>query len=317
MFNRILLPVDRSPLAECVLPHAVALARAFESRLLLVHVMEAPRRGSWRRAVDPLNWRIRKTEAQSYLDELALRLKDAGVTSERQVLEGPAADQIVDLSHREEIPLVLLSSHGQSGLSGWNVSSVVQKIILRAHTSVMIVRAYEPASADISNLHYRRILLPVDGSQRAEFVLPVAATLARLHEADILLAHVVRRPEMPRQMPPTAQDVELADRLVERNQQEAARYLDGLRSRLPANAETRVIIGEHVSSTLHELVEQEHIDLVLLTAHGYSSQNRWPYGSVVSSLITYGATALLIVQDLPQHEIKPTRAEIVAERSGS
>lgn len=317
MFNRILLPMDRSPLAESVLPHAVALARAFDARVTLVHVMEAPRRANWRRAVDPLNWRIRKTEAESYLDELALRLKDAGVSAERQVLEGPAADQIIDLSHREEVPLILLSSHGQSGLSGWNVSSIVQKIILRAHTSIMVIRAYQPVPAEITDFRYRRLLVPTDCSQRAEFILPVVTTLARLPETEVVLAHVVRRPEMPRQVPASSEDIDLAGQLVERNRTEAARYLDRLRSRLPVEAETRVIVSDHVASTLHELVDEEKVDLVLLTAHGYSSLTRWPYGSVVNSFITYGTTPLLIVQDLPMHEIQPTWAEITAERSGS
>jgi nucleotide-binding universal stress UspA family protein len=316
MFNRILLPMDRSPLAECVLPHTVAVARAFESGITLAHVMESPHRANWRRAVDPLNWRIRKAEAESYLGDLALRLQKAGLAAEKQILEGPAAERIVEFSRKNDIPLIMLSSHGQSGLSGWNVSSVVQKIILRAHTSIMIVRAYQPASADVTGLRYRRLLVPVDGSQRAEFILPVVETLARAHEAETLLAHVVRRPEIPRQTPPTDEDVELADRLVERNQTEAIRYLNQLRTRLSGEAQVRVVVSDHVAATLHELVDQEKIDLVLLTAHGYSSLTRWPYGSVVSSFITYGATALLIVQDLPQDKIEPTEAEVAAERNG-
>jgi nucleotide-binding universal stress UspA family protein len=317
MFNRILLPMDRSPLAECVLPHVVAVARAFESQVTLVHVMDPPQRANWRRAVDPLNWRIRKAEAESYLGDLVLRLQKAGLASEKQILEGPAAERIVEFSHKNAVPLIVLSSHGQSGLSGWNVSSVVQKIILRVRTSILIVRAYQPASIDVTGLRYHRLLVPMDGSQRAECVLPVAATLARAHEAEILLAHVVRRPDMPRRTPPTDEDVELADRLVERNRAEAIQYLDQLRSRLSGQVQARVLVGDHVPATLHELVDQEKLDLVLLTAHGYSGQTRWPYGSVVISFITYGTTPLLIVQDLPQDKIEPTVAEVAARRNGS
>ena len=317
MFNRILLPMDRSPLAECVLPHAVAVARAFASQVTLVHVMDTPHRANWRRAVDPLNWRIRKAEAESYLGDLVLRLQKAGVSTEKQILEGDAAERIVEYSRKNDVPLIMLSSHGQSGLSGWNVSSVVQKIILRAHTSIMIVRAYQPISTDVTGLRYRWLLLPLDGSQRAESVLPMASTLARSHEAQILLAHVVRRPEMPRRTPPTDEDVELADRIVERNRAEAIQYLDQLRSRLSGEAQARVLVSDHVAVTLHELVDQEKIDLVLLTAHGYSGQTRWPYGSVVISFITYGTTPLLIVQDLPQDKIEPTVAEVAARRNGS
>ncbi len=316
MFNRILLPMDRSSLAECVLPHAVAIARTFESQVTLAHVMDPPQRANWRRAVDPLNWRIRKAEAESYLGDLVLRLQKTGLPAEKQVLEGHAAERIVEFSRKNDVPLIMISSHGQSGLTGWNVSGVVQKIILRAHTSIMIVRAYQAASLDVTGLRYRRMLVPIDGSQRAECVLPLATTLARSHEAQILLAHIVRRPEMPRRTPPTREDLELAERIVERNQEEAVHYVDQLRSRLAVEAQVRVLVSDHIAATLHELVDQEKIDLVLLSAHGYSGQTRWPFGSVVVSFITYGNTPLLIVQDLPQNKIEPTWAEIAAGKNG-
>jgi nucleotide-binding universal stress UspA family protein len=316
MFNRILLPMDRSPLAECVLPHAVAVARAFESGITLVNVLESQDRPSWRRAVDPLTWRIRRGEAESYLGDLTLRLQSAGVPAEKQILEGPAAERIVEFSRKNDVPLIMLSSHGQSGLSGWNVSSIVQKIILRAHTSIMIVPAYQPASPDLTGLRYRRLLVPLDGSQRAEFILPIVTTVARAHEAQTVLVHVVRRPEMPRRMPPTDEDVALADRVVERNRAEAIQYLDQLCLRLPGKTQARLLISDHVTAPLHGLVEEEKIDLVLLTAHGQSGLTRWPYGSVVSSFITYGTTPLLIVQDLPHDKIEPTWAEVAVGKNG-
>jgi nucleotide-binding universal stress UspA family protein len=65
MFDRILLPLDHSALAECVLPHAIAIARAFESQVALLHVMDTPREARWRSAMDPLNWQIREVEANT------------------------------------------------------------------------------------------------------------------------------------------------------------------------------------------------------------------------------------------------------------
>lgn len=316
MLTRILLPLDRSPLAECVLPHAVAIARAFDSQVILAHVMDLPQRANWRRAVDPLNYRIRKAEAESYLGDLVVRLIKSGVATEKQILDGYAAERIVEFSRRTQVSLIVLSSHGQSGLTGWNVSSVVQKIILRAHTSIMIVRAYQPISPNVTELRYHRLLLPLDGSQRAECILPMANTLARSYDAKILLAHIVRRPEMPRRTPPTDEDVNLADRVVGRNQAEAIQYLDQVKSQMSGDIQARVLVSDHIAATLHELVDQEKTDLVLLAAHGYSALTRWPYGSVVSSFITYGTTPLLIVQDLPQDKIEPTVAEI-ASRNGS
>ena len=316
MFNRILLPLDRSAVAECVLPHAVAVAHAFESRITLVHAMDPSPGANWNRAVDPLTWQIRKAEADSYLGSLALRLQQTGLQAEKQVLDGSAAEQIVDFSRRTGAPLIMISSHGQSGLSGWNVSSVVLKVILRAYTSIMIVRAYQPTPTEMTGLRYRRILVPIDGSLRAEYVLPLASTLARFHEAQILLAHVVKRPELPRRTPPSREDVELADRLVERNRTEAVQYLEDLRSQLSGEVQARVLVSNHVAATLHELVEPERIDLVVLSAHGHSGLTQWPHGSVVISFITFGTTPLLIVQDLPPDKIKPSLAEIAAREKG-
>jgi nucleotide-binding universal stress UspA family protein len=313
MFDNILVPLDRSALAECVLPHAVGMARAFQSRVILLSVLEHGSRLDCTNGVDPFEWRIRKAEAESYLRTLAGRLQENGLPLRRQTLEGEAAEQIVDFAHNSSENLIILSSHGQSGLTGWNVGSVVQKIVMRARTSILIVRAYQRKSAD---LRYRRLLVPLDGSQRAEWVWPLAMILARAQGAEILLAHVVKPPEMPRRLPPTAEDLELADRVVKRNEEEARQYVDELRAWMPASVRGRVMVGEHVPATLHQLADEEGVDLVVLSAHGYSGGTRYPYGGVVTSFITYGSTPVLIVQDLPGDEIQPNPAEIRATDHG-
>lgn len=298
MFDRILLPLDGSPLAEGVLPHAVAFAHAFESQVTLLHVLDTTRGSGWRRAVDPLNWQIRKAEAETYLHNLTLRLQQTGVTPETQILEGHDAEQIVEFSRNDRTQLIILSSHGESGMSDWSVSNVVQKVVLRARTCIMIIRAGQPAALEMAGLRYRRIFVPLDGSQRAESILPVAATLARAHQAQIILAHVVQPPQMPRRTPPNGEDVELANRIVERNQNEATNYLDQLRSQLAAQVEPRILVSDHVAVALHELIDQEQSDLVLLSAHGRSSQTRWLYGDVVTSFVSYGTTPIFIMQDV-------------------
>ena len=305
MFNRILLPLDRSALAECVLPHTIAIARAFESQVTLLHVMDTPREARWRRAMDPLNWQIRKAEATTYLHDVDVRLQAAGLLTETHILEGVAAEQVIGFSDTHTPHLIILSSHGQSGLSDWGVSSVVQKIVLRARTSVMIVRAAQAVTPDVTDLRYQRILVPLDGTPRAEYVLPAAATLAHAHDAEIVLAHVVQQPALPRRTPPSREDVELADRLVERNQAEATLYLDQLQSRITGKIEARVLVSDHLTATLSEMVEQEKTDLVLLSAHGVSSQTRGLYGDVVSNLIAHGTTPLIIVQDSSQAQTAP------------
>jgi nucleotide-binding universal stress UspA family protein len=318
MLEKIVVPLDRSPLAECVLPHAIAVAHALDARLTLLHVLSPPAKQDGPRAVDSLDWHLRRAEAESYLQEVRERLREAGVAVETNVLEGDAAERILDFTRENQVGLAIMSSHGQSGLSGWNVSSIVQKVIMRALTSLMIVRAYQPAQTGLSDLRYRRMLVPLDASARAECVLPLAATLARASEAQVVLAHVVQRPQMPRRTPLSQEDSELAERIVERNRVEAEHYLDEVRTQFPAGAvRTRLLIGNHVAAAVHELADEEHADLVLLSAHGYSGEMRWPYGGLVASFVAFGSSPLLIFQDAPLEQAAPSLVDVAAASYGS
>jgi nucleotide-binding universal stress UspA family protein len=297
------------------MPHVVAIAKGNGKKVSLLRVLDLLAQVSRPRSVDPFDWQIRKAEAETYLRDQARRLEEAGLTAEAEVLEGKAAESVIDFAQNSNADLIMLSSHGQSGISSWNVSSVVQKIILRARRSVMIVRAYQPPG-DVGALHYRRIMVPLDGSQRAEVVLPAAAALARAHDADLLVVHVVEKPEMPRRTPLSQEDNELINKLVERNREEATRYLTDLKARIDERLETRLLIDNNVTATLHQVVEQDGVDLVMLSAHGYSGETRWPYGSVVISFIVYGTTPLFIYQDLAADRIELSRAELAAREVG-
>ena len=312
MLEHILIPLDGSQLAECVLPHAVAIAQALDSRVTLLRVLGQPSAANATPSVDPLGWHFGKVEAKAYLDKLTIRLQQAGLQVENALLEGPTAERIVEFAVANHVKLIILSSHGQSGLSGWNISSIVQKIILRAYVPAMIVRAYQPRVSDMENLHYRRLLAPLDGSQRAECVLPLATTLARFHKSQLLLAHLVSRPEIPRRTPLTQEEIELTDRLTELNYLEATHYLEQLESRLSPDVDLQLIVRKGGTAALHDLVQQESVDLVILSAHGYSGGAKWPYGSMALSFIAYGITPLLIVQDISRDQAEKTEAEMAA-----
>lgn len=316
MFEHILIPLDGSSLAECVLPHGLTVARALGARASVLQVVEQAEAAGRTGAIDPLEWHYSEAQAGAYLQDVAERLRLAGLPTTQVLLQGDPAERVIDHAQAEHADLILLSSHGRSGLSGWNVSSVVQKILARAYLSILLVPAYHPTTTEISALRYERILVPLDGSQRAECVLPLAGALAAHHGSNVILAHVVRRPELPRRAPPSRDDQELANALTERNRLEASRYLEEVRSRLSQPAEVRLLVEDHVAATLQQLALEEKVDLVLLSAHGYSGETRWPYGSLATSFILYGNTPLLIVQDLPRQAIEPTAAELAAREFG-
>jgi nucleotide-binding universal stress UspA family protein len=195
-------------------------------------------------------------------------------------------------------------------MTGWNISSVVQKTVIRVHEPTMIVRAYQTAQTTQGEAHYKKIFIPLDGSSRAEYVLPLAASLTSFHKAQLILAHVVREPELPRRAPPSQEESELIRQFVEKNRREATRYLEGLQERFSLDMQTHLIIGEDVADTLHSLVERENPDLVVMTAHGYSGSAKRPFGSLALYFIAYGIKPLLIVQDMPEScESFPASAE--------
>ena len=305
MIDPILVPLDGSLIAECVLPHAAAIARAFDAKVILLRVLEKNQANEKAQLFDLLNWQINKTGAKLYLEKISARLQKSGLRIETAVLEGLVAESITEYALSRGIKLIILSSHGRSGLSQWGISSVTQKIIFSAPTSMLIIRARQPATSESIERKYDRIVVPLDGSRRAEYVLPMVTLLARFHQSQIHIVHVVETPEMARQMPLTREDVELSDRIVARNREEAIRYLDQVRLHSPLDGidvQTRLLTSDNAAAALHELAEQESIDMIALSAHGYSGNNRWPYGSMVNNFILYSKVPLLIVQDLPPKE---------------
>lgn len=316
MFKRILLPLDSSKLAECVLPHLVAIARICEPEVQLLRVSEPFGVTARLRMIDPVDWQIRKAETESYLSGIAASLQNAGLRVSTQLHDGSPAEQIIEVAHSWDADLILMSSHGQSGISPWNVSSVVQQVILRAHRSLMIIRAYQPVTEDLTGLRYHKIFLPLDGSQRAEMPVTFAESLAHAHNSEILTAHIVRQPELPRRTSASQEDLLLVSQLTERNQAEAIKYLEDLKSRIDVTIQTKLEVSPSISRSLHQIAEENGVDLTIISAHGYSGDTRWPYGSVGLGFIVYGSTPLLILQDLPTNQIEPTQAEIAARETG-
>ena len=87
MLDRILIPLDGSSLAECVLPHGLSLAKAVGAKVTLLQVVEQSVTGGRTRSVDPMEWHFSKAEAEAYLAEVAERLRAAGLPTEQVLLE--------------------------------------------------------------------------------------------------------------------------------------------------------------------------------------------------------------------------------------
>jgi len=319
LINHILVPLDGSTLAECVLPHITAIAPVTNARVTLLHVLQQPQNGRGNPAVDPVEWHLQKQNSEKYLEQIVNQLNSAGILGvESIILEGNPANSVIDFARNNNVDLIALSTHGNSGLSGWNVSSVVQKILLRSYKSILLVRAYLPSSTGKTKIRYKRLFVGMDCSPRSEFVLPYAISLAQFHKSQVILECAVEKPQVINRFPLSDEDTELINKFVDRNFQAASHYFEQLVTQFSTKElklKTHVSVGDNAVAMLHDMAEEANADLMMLAAHGYSGERRWPYGSVTTSFIAYGNTSLMILQDLPATEIHQTRAEM-AVREG-
>lgn len=297
-FRRIAACVDTSSFAQKVIPHALTVATALGSPVTLLRVLEA--KPSSPVPPDPVEWDIRLREAQDEVEKLAdeRRLEVDHIDS--QVIEGGAAEQISHWANDHGVELTVLCTHGDSGVTEWGLGSTAQKLMDRAHGSLLLVPS---GSATTHVVHYRRILVPLDGSSQAESVLPLAIRLARAERAELIFVHVVPVPELTEVGPLENEAVELRERLVQRNERVAHEYLDRIRARVSGDLLVRTLLlrGTEVRSGLGRAIADEVPDLVVLAAHGRGRHSDVAFGSVAAHLIAHAVIPLLIVRRRPTH----------------
>lgn len=244
------------------------------------------------------------------------RLRDVGVDCEAVIIEGKPANQIVEYAKYNDVQLIVMSSHGSSGVSEWNINSTVQKVLFRALIPVMIIRAYQEPFEELKGLTYKNMMIPLDGSKRAECIMPMAESISKVQNTKLFLTHIVEEPNLPCHTPLNEEDKALIERLNDFNFKESQNYMLQIKEQLNQdNVETIVERSTKPTAALHNIIERENIDLVLLSAHGFSGDNRWPYGKIALNFIAFGTTPLIIIQDISRDEFGKTMAELYAEQS--
>ncbi|MDO8672092.1 MAG: universal stress protein [Dehalococcoidia bacterium] len=145
MYSKVLVPLDGSSNAEVVLPHVEMLAQAFDSEVILFRAIPHPQgvTDEMGRQIITVDAAIDSamSEAHSYLQEVAARLKNKGVKSIRHQVEiGNPAELIIDFANGSGVRIIAMATHGRSGISRWVYGSVAERVLRHATVPVLLVR---------------------------------------------------------------------------------------------------------------------------------------------------------------------------------
>ena len=285
MYQTVIVPLDGSELAEEVLPHVVELIRGRDCRVYLLSVTPM-----MRRMAPPVvdlhpnseeRQRVER-ELEEYLQKMAERLKAdaAEVEVEVAVRFGRPADKVLAFADDVGADLIAMTTHGRSGIRDWIFGSVADRILRGATCPVLLVRA---GQAQLRTT-YRRILVPLDGSELAEQIVPYVKALIRPNHTRVFLVSVLttglgdRTVTLLTSYPPGLQLSATALRYAEVEMQ---RYLRSVAAVLRDHGAI-VNIGVRQGAPAYEILTyaaEVEADLIGMTTHGLSGLSRWVYGN--------------------------------------
>ncbi len=298
MFKNILVALDGSRLAEDVLGPVVSVAQAFESRVMLLHVVEraAPATVHRQRHITDA------PEALSYLEGVAAPLRANGIETDVHVHERVVTDVAAAIdSHAHEFgaDLIAMCKHGQTGLRHALIGSIPQQI-LRGGSSPMLLRSPVQEVSD-EPVPLTDILVPLELHHDAPAALDVAMTLARRYSARVHLLTAVprlaeaRRASASARLLPTAtaeslriEEEEVAEHL--------GRQQQGLKEAgVEGSAELR---HEDPVTSILERAREVDADLIVLSTHARAGFEAWYTGSTGYRLIAAATSTLLLLREL-------------------
>jgi len=295
LYERILVPLDGSELAQIALPYAEKLAGVLGSQLILIYVSESVD-DQYHHMHHYLQQMVEaaKQNAERYLDKQEGRT----IKVDSVILAGDPAEEIVKYAGKEDIGLIVMSTHGRSGIKRWAMGSVVDKVLRATRQPLALVRAKgaRPDMLGERNI-LSKILVTLDGSKESEAVIPYIEELASKLKAEVILLQVIA-PDYHIYAAGGPEYGVYAEQQMESMKKSARDYLEEIITRLKqreVTAKAEIMLGT-VAETIINFADQTNAGLVAMTTHGRSGVSRWAFGSVAERVLRAGNTPLLLVR---------------------
>ncbi len=311
MYRKMLVLLDGSELAEVVFPFAKELAASLDLEVFLLQVYGA--RG---RELVPAH----RAYIESAAERLAAQVEDVqdrlGVPAEErraevhgELADGHYADEILRFAEEREVELILMASHGRSGIRRWRMGSVADKVLRASKLPVLFVHAGVTDAVPYDKWPSKSLIVPLDGSEKAESVLPHVETLATQRAIEpiaVTLLRVCDPPIAPSYYSPELSGVplnwgEFMEQEITRCKQAATEYLATTAKRLAdqgVKVKSEVLVGKAADEII-DFANKEPYSIVVMATHGRSGLSRLVYGSVAESVLLGIPNPILLAKPVP------------------
>jgi nucleotide-binding universal stress UspA family protein len=301
----MLVPLDGSELAEVVLVYAKELAGRLDLDTIFLHVCspeESEPATMHRSYVEHVAETIRHQSIEVQ-EKAGIETGGRSVESQGVLAVGNPAEEIIRYVDENSIDLILMATHGRSGIGRLAMGSVADKIIRSSKVPVWLVRAGISENIVYDKWPRKTILVPLDGSELAESVLPHVEVLAKQRDGESVDVVVLRVCEYAVVPDDNARGVPSGwekgiRREIARSKREAGTYLAEVENRLKdADLEVQsvVLVGEPPNEIIN-FANAYPFTLIALATHGRSGLKRWANGSVADKVLRAASCPLFVVR---------------------
>ena len=285
MYNKILVPLDGSKLAEGVLPYVRLLASALKLSVDLMHVNDPETVASFPHPM----------QGHDYLKEVAASFTTSLAVNCR-VENGRAADVIVDRASGDAGTLITMATHGRSGAQRWLLGGVAQKVLQVSTNPLFLIRPREETLA--RDVRLNTIILPLDGSHLAEKIFPHVIYLANRLRLEVVLIRTYTLPTTGYFLATGVSPPAIGE-LGEKIKGEVTDYLQAKVEELQAEGVEKasfVAIEGKGPEEIIDLARKTANNMVAMSTHGRSGIGRWVLGSVTDRVVCYSGDPVLVIR---------------------
>ena len=302
MLANVLVPLDGSSLAETALPTAISLVRRKHGHVELVIVHEdVPY--EWEGYEDGPWHSMNESTQVHYIHDKAEQLSSArDMTVGHALRRGDAADQICARAAEVDADMIVMGTHGRTGLTRMLVGSVADAVVRRTTIPVLLLPVTGDAStARTLSLPFRRILVPIDDSPQSRLIFDAVAAVAERGVTELILLRVVT--PVPSVMDATfpygyvsgPPDDTATRYLVAAADHELTGAAVDLGERTLCDVDPHVIVAKHAAPAIVSFAKRYGADLIAMTTHGRGA-SRSPTGSVADQVLHDAGVPVLVVR---------------------